>query len=103
MFSPKRQYKGFCNLIENHISLFVANLFLFLFGTLKFSVSEHVTFANSARFVEVALHKNDSSCKTNSDTGAEDVELGRSIQNCLLKYLSKYIVLISIFDFETSF
>jgi len=33
------------------------------------------------RFVEVALHKNDSSCKTNSDAGAEDVELGKCMWN----------------------
>ena len=62
-----------------------------------------MTFYKSARFVQVALHKNDSSCKTNSDAGAEDVELGRSIQNSLFKYLAKSAVPISIYNSESSF
>ena len=61
-----------------------------------------MTFYKSARFVQVALHKNDSSCKTNSDAGAEDVEMGRSIQNSLLKSCAKSVVPISIYGFENS-
>ena len=65
-----------------------------MLGILVKKNSTHITYANSARFVKVALHKNDSSCKTNSDAGAEDVELGRLIQNSMLKYHSKSVVLI---------
>ena len=91
------------------IILFVVfSLFIFficpsMLSILVKTISTHITYANSARFVEVALHKNDSSCKTNSDAGAEDVELGRSIQNSMLKSHAKSVVLISICYFETSF
>ena len=34
------------------------------------------------RFVRVGLHKNDSSCRTKTDSGAEDVELGEPNNVC---------------------
>ena len=69
LFSPKRHWKG--PIIGFYILL-----------------NQEQSAAFCDRFVRVGLHKNDSSCRTKTDSGAEDVELGEPNNVC--QWCKKY-------------